>query len=357
MLREVQAATAGLGDSRVETFFAWQATIARWAKFILDWYAYEGWEQAPLQRIAFERRLVPRLVPRNPAAHVALLEALMTDAGGATRAHIAYRRKHEGNTVLGFTGMAGTGKTSGALGVMDHHDPRGGLPPDLLRNHVVFDAVDVTERLPALKRGEWLLIDEDITPTGEGARTTQIVLDLVVDTFRQSGLNLIQAGPRLEPDPRFHALYESAFWHPGKKRTLFLVWVEGQLVGVDALDWVRAPVWESYRPFKRANVERSLHGQFRSNEAVMRRGMRAFENPRFVDFLLSCANKPKKKDVETAYELIEPLVVATRQFDRIVHVVYIALCNYDRLRNTFEVIFGVVATSGFVKVAQKCYEE
>ena len=229
-------------------------------------------------------------------------------------AHLAYRRKHGGNTVLEFSGPTGLTKSSCALGLMERYNGlldvvREGGSAGLAR-HLAIDIGDALGKLGRLQRFQGVLIDEQTHLVGEGAEVALRLLRNVEDQIRASQRDLYYCSPgRRDNHDASQGVLDVSAWSPpeltvgraGKLESRCMYWLglngEDPIpLGYVDLKWCSEETFRAYQPLKAANVDRALSGHFTANGAtddeIIRR---LFEEPA-VSGRLRLNPSPKKLD-------------------------------------------------------------
>lgn len=353
MLTEMRMAYQRVADERIENVALYEAVQGKWVGRIRSDLDSRGYEAAHMTYDNLYNRIALSYPSARPGEHLDLMRALMTDYTQRFLDHITYRLQNGGNVAIEFTGPTGMGKSSCAIALADWISP---IVADELLDHLVFDFGDLTSRLAGKKPGQTVLVDEYVSQSGDGARTVKDVMSNVEDTIRASRVNLFWCSPTKHDHSTSQCALELVLWAPKQKRSLFLVWIDGKVLGTVELPWAPDHLWKVYGGWKSGNVTRSLEGRFRDNHMMGRMIVRLFGNDDFTQFLLAL-NKPKKGNFDEAVELFNTQALATRQKDKLVSLMYTVCYAFDRLEPKFERMFGVAANDGLREVAKLCYSE
>ncbi|MCA1818509.1 MAG: hypothetical protein LC620_00390 [Halobacteriales archaeon] len=348
----VGAAYRNLLDEKRRNFGLWHAAMDTVATTVRQKYAGMGLTAAPFQLLALWARVGLLSPSSDPNAHMRLITALMTPFDQELADHVLYRMRTGGNVHLEFSGPTGMGKSSCAVALADWIKP---IPQ--LTQHLSFDLNDLPRKLRGKTPGQTVIQDEFLATAGEGSRTIQQLFTNVEDTLRASQVNLFTVSPTRKDHNTTQAELELILWNPERKFSCFLVWLQGTPHGVVALPWMPNHLWQAYKPWKAANVERTLGGQFKDNEHTAKTVVQLFEDERFVEYLWLGVNKPKMGDFNTAIVLFHGGMLAQVQVERMAKFAYEQCYAYERIRDRFEWFFGVKPNAGFEKIAAKCYEE
>lgn len=348
------AAYRNVLDERRRNFGLWHLATTNAVATLQQRYQALGLEAAPLHWRALWSRIALPAPASDPNAHLRFVEALMTPFDQDLANHILYRLRHGGNVHLEFSGPTGMGKSSCAIALADWIKT---IEAADLTRHVSFDLGDLPQKLRDKQPGATVIQDEFLATAGEGSRTVQSLFANIEDTLRASQVNLFTVSPTRKEHNTTQAELELILWSPHQKWSCFIVWLQGVPHGVVALPWMRDHLWQAYKPWKEANVERSRHGHFKDNEYTAKSVMHLFEDERFTDYLWSGVNKPKMGDFNTAIVLFSPAMLTQSQVDRMAKFAYEGCYSYQRLESKFEWLFGIKPNKGFQKIATKCYEE
>ncbi|HLE98005.1 MAG TPA: hypothetical protein VI997_11585 [Candidatus Thermoplasmatota archaeon] len=347
----MSVAYGAVSNGRAENFALWQATRQYVTRLLKERFRANGLTGPPFVLDALWARVELPAPAKDANEHIRLVRALLTDSTERLGEQVRYRLAHEGNVHLDFRGPTGMGKSSCALALADWISP---IPEDRIADYLSFDLGELPQKLKNKRPGETALQDEYLAGAGEGARTFQSMFANLEDTLRASQVNLFVCSPRQKDHGTMQAHLEILAWNPERKYSLFLVWIEDHPHGVVALPWCPERLYAAYRKWKDANVERSLSGQFKDNTYVARTAMRVFEDARFVDFLLTGVNKPKKSDFENALTFFHPQMMSGAQADRVVAFMTAACYGFRHMETRFLEWFGVEPNAGFRRVADKC---
>jgi hypothetical protein len=246
------------------------------------------------------------------------------------------------------------GKSSCAIALADELDP---IEPLDLERHLSIDLGDLPTKLRNKRRRQTVIQDELPAGAGEGSRTQENLAQNIEDTLRASGINLFWIKPSYQGRTTTQCALELILWNPTQKASLFVMWVDSQAVGVVARSWARKELWDVYKPWKEANVERTKAGIFRDNSYLARTASRAFRDPRLIDFLHKAPNKPKRADIEAALSMFYAQMMAATQKDSLVHFIHTVLYGWDRIGPHYSEWFGVDPSPGLAQVAERCYKE
>lgn len=354
MLGLLCGAYASILQSKMHNFGLWSALRADVFGSIRTRYREAGLTAAPWNLDALWARVDLRLPSSQPNEHVALVEALLTIKQERFAEHIIYRLATDGNVHIEITGPTGMGKSSCAIALADWIKT---ILPESLLDHLSFDLSELPTKLSRIDKGAAVIQDEYVATAGEGSRTFLALFANLEDTLRKSQKNLLVLSPRQHDHATMQAKLELILWNREQQFSVFILWLEDHPHGVIALPWAPPDLWDAYGPWKEANVERSVAGHFKDNKYLAKTILRAFEDQRFVDFLVNGVNKPKKTDFQTALEFFLPQMLSGAQSERIVGFMYQLCYNWDRLGEKFEAWFGEKPNKGLETVANKCYKE
>lgn len=350
----LSAAYSKILSNAEENFGMWEAVRRSVIAVVRKRFQADGWTAPPFNAVSLWER-IDRPVPAiDREDHVRLVRALMTNNQRLLLEHIDYRMANEGNVHLQFSGPTGMAKSSCAISLMDWIKP---LDAAKLLDHLAFDASEIPKKLRPMTRGDTLLMDEYLQLQGEGSRTVKAMIENMEDTLRGTGVCLFICSPRSNEHGTMQAELELVLWNPGRKASLFVVWIDGRPHGVVALPWAPAPLWAAYKPFKDANLERTKAGQFRDTLFVAKMAMASFDDPKVIEYLVAGANKPKKGDFTAAVRFFQGQSVSAAQQDAVASMMFDWSYSIDRVREKFEWMFGVAINEGLRKVAAKCYSE
>lgn len=351
----MQAAYSNIADERKQNFAIWEAGRTHVGRRLEDRYRQAGWTAPPLVWDAFWKRVALPVQSRDPLAHVELLEALLTNYHDRVLEHCIERLSNNGNIHAAFCGPTGIGKSSCAIALADWLKP---IPPERLLGHLFTNDTALPGILSSLTRGDTAIKDETPRLAGEGSITLRSMYENIEDTIRKSGINLFRLSPHPPSEEgTMQLVFEVFAWNPLKRASIALVWVKGRPHGVMALPWCPASLYAVYEPWKDANVESSLAGQFKDNAFLAKQAIALLEDRRFVAFMLEAVNKPKLKDFRSAIELFPGSMISGTQADRLASFMHDMCYNYERLGPVFEDWFGIKPNDGLEKVARKCYQE
>lgn len=350
VLLHLDAAYREVLDEKWGRLGMWQYTMEYVQDTIAKALERHGFTTAPLYMMAFLERVAPP-APMVQVEHLRLIKSCMTDVTDTVQRHIRYRVANEGNVHFEFIGRTGSGKSSCALTVADWMSP---IPTDQVGDHVNLEFAQVGQKLAKLKRGEALVQDELLALSGDGAKTTQMALENIMDTLRQSGVSLLTCSPETRDLRTMQAGFEAIAWNTADRRTLFLVHVDGLPVGVTAIPWARPEVWATYKGWKEANTERSRSGHFKDTTALAHAAMRIVGNEDYVEFICGLAGKPKKLQFRESIEFFMPEMATSQQADRIAGWLFMVSYNFEKMAPNLQKLFGVAPTKGLQRIANKC---
>lgn len=344
------AAYAAIAEGRADNFGLWTGTRTQ---LVEAWNAQleaHGLTAAPFYLRALRRRLAPAALRADKGEHVALVEALFTDIGQEVAAHCHYRLATDGNLHFAFTGPTGSAKSSCAITIADWLSP---IEPGRLIEHVNFDLGELPQRLRTKTARQTVIQDEFVSGAGEGSRTHAALFENLEDTMRASQVNLFVCSPRRQEHATMQACFEAIAWNRDAGYTLFLVWVDNMPEGVVAVPWCRRELWGAYKPWKAANVERSVSGAFRDSEFTARTAMRVVDDPRVVKWLASVKKRPRKTDVEEAIDLFRGDTLSVMQKANVSRWLAATINGYGRVRDQWDSLFpGVRPSKGFLQLAE-----
>jgi hypothetical protein len=338
-----------LGNHRL-----WQSLLEDELPRLRRLYEELGLEAPPLAWDALWARVALPVPALNAVQHSQLVVALATDYAPRLCEHIWYRHANKGNVHIRSRGPTGSGKSSCMIALMHWTKP---LPEGRLTEHLAFDVHELPRKLSGIAAGHGVLLDELVATAGEGARTARMMLENLEDTMRASERDLYVASPGKSEHSTMQVELECIAWHPTRRFSVFLCWVEGIPLGVAAIPWCNEQQYAEYAPWKQDKVQRSLAGQFNDNAQTAKAVMQLFADDRFVEYLWLGVNKPKMGDFNTATVLFYPSMLTQAQVDRMAKFAYETCYSYQRLESRFEFFFGVKPNKGFQKIASKCYEE
>ncbi len=341
-------------DDRAKNFFAWRRTLTALVQKLRAKLRSAGLCAAPFDEDAFWSRIDLPVPASDPTQHIRLIHALLRDYQDCVAAQIQYRHRHNANVHLEITGPPGMAKSSCAISIINWI--RRITPSELMR-HLSIDVTELPSKIMRMQPGESVIQDEYVQTSGEGSRTAKSLFENLEDTLRGSQVNLIVLSPRRQEHSTMQAIFDLIMWNPERRFSLFLVWIRGTPMGVVAIPWAPDPLWEAYGPWKAANVERTLQGQFRDTTYLAKLAMQAFQDPRLVEYILHLSNKPKKSDFKTALEFFLPQMISGSQSDRMVNFIHDACYNFEAISDKFLDWFGVEPCEGFQAVARRCYKE
>ncbi|MES2153923.1 MAG: hypothetical protein V4510_02195 [bacterium] len=351
LVQRLSLAYSSVLNTAVENWGLWHKTTKTVEDYLWRYFRRVGLEGPSFDEHSLAARFTPLLSsPVGAEAHLRLVSALLTDFGEDLADHIRYRLEHQGNVHLSFTGPTGLGKSSCAVSLMDWISE---IKPGELVNHLSLDIGDLPGKLRGKRPGQSVLQDEFVQTAGEGSRTLQSLFENLEDTLRASGVNLFVASPRRQEHDSMQAELELILWNPEKKWSLFLVWIAGTPHGVVALPWMRPALYEVYKPWKHANVERSRSGHFKDRTFTARSALRAMDNPDFIEYLELVQGKPTKQDLEAALEMFHPEMLSGGQADRIVNFVFRHCKGFKSYEPSFARMFGVEPNAGMRRLAAK----
>lgn len=354
LLANLNAAYSSVMTNRTDNWRMWQDVRLQVTGILKRRFEDAGITAPPWNLDALWARIDLPHPSRDPNAHLALVRALLTNYGARFWEHIRYRMENDGNLHIELVGGTGMAKSSCAITLADAIHP---IAPDRLVEHLSRDVSDLPARLAGKSAGETVIQDEFVQVAGDGAATVRNLFTNLEDTLRASQVNLLVLSPRRQDHGTMQATLEAILWNPERGFTVFLVWLEGIPHGVIALPWAKAALWEAYKPWKQESIERTLRGQFRDNAYIARLAVAAFADERLVQFLLSTANKPTRKDFHMALDFFQAQMMASTQVDRMASFMYDICYAWDRVEPHFESWFGVKANNGLKRVAVKCYQE
>lgn len=351
----LNAAYGSVKDSRKENWVLWQVAREFVARTIRNWYVRQQGLEAPPWSLAslWDRVDLPHPSP-DPLAHVRFVRAMTTSFQAQFSEQFEYRWRRQGNVHLAWRGGTGSGKSSAAVATADWFKR---IEPGQLVGRLAYDLTEMPAKLKALERGDTIILDENIRLAGEGANTARMLLENLEDTLRGTQRNLFTVTPGVQEHAVMHAEMEAILWHPDKQFTLFLIWLDGVPHGTVAVPWMRKELYEVYKPWKDANLEKSVAGAFRDNSFLTRMAVRLFENPRFVRYMMNMVNKPKKADFKEAVSLYAPQMMAGSQAEALVNHAFNLCKSFARTEKTFEEDFLVEPNDGLRRVALKWYKE
>lgn len=231
-----------------------------------------GHESGPIFELAIRERSKP--YSDKPAVDHAyrLIWAMTRDITEELHEQIEYRRKRAGNIVLEWCGPTGMTKSSCMMGLAERHNRlldivrEGG--PDALERHLTIDIAELPAKLPKLKRGEAILMDEQLSLVGEGSETARHLLSNLEDTIRQTGVDVHFASPGVrEGHATSQGILEAIAVDYNKHTTRFLYSLAYGTprplpLGVVELPWCSKEVYEAYKPIKERNLARTMRLQF-----------------------------------------------------------------------------------------------
>lgn len=354
LLTHLGAAYHTVMDERVKNWGLWETTRHRITASLKQRYVDAGFTAPPFDWDSLWARIDLPHPSRDPVSHVGLVRALMTDYQARLLEHVEYRMANDGNVHLEVTGPTGMGKSSCAIALADHVKP---MEPARLLEHLSIDLSELPRKLRDKRPGETVVQDEYLQVAGEGSGTVRNLFANLEDTLRASQVNLFALSPRHQDHGTMQAALELILWHPAKKCSLFLVWLHGVPHGVVVLPWMRKELYEVYKPWKDANVERTMRGQFQDNAYLARMAVQAFQDERLVKYLDAATNKPSRKDFKSAVEFFLPQMMSGSQVDRLAAFMHDICYAFDRVEPEFEAWFGIPLNNGFRRVALKCYQE
>jgi len=339
-------------DEKWHRLGMWHWTMAQVRKVVHGSWQRHGFELAPLYEMAFLDRIAPP-APINQVEHMRLVSAYMTDVTKTVQDHIRYRIQNEGNVHFEFIGRTGSGKSSCALTVADWMSP---IRDDQVLDHINYDFGQIGRKLGRLQRGQTLVQDELLALAGDGARTTQMMIQNMLDTLRQSGVSLFLCAPETREMNTVQAGFEAIAWNTKDKRTLFLVHVDGKPVGVTSIPWVRFQLWQPYSAWKEENVRRSQQGEFKETAQLAGLANRQYENERLVKYLLT-KKRPKPRDFQRALKMFNPEMMTEATREALGEFMAETASSFTTLEKDYQEVFGVKPSEGLKRVALKCYKE
>lgn len=207
-----------------------------------------------------------------------LVYAMTRDISEELHAQIVYRRARAGNIVLEWCGPTGMTKSSCMMGLAERHNRlldivrEGGT--EALERHLTIDVAELPMKLPSLKRGEAILMDEQLSLVGDGSETARHLLSNLEDTIRQTGIDVHFASPGIrEGHATSQGILEALAVDYKRQTTRFLYSLaygtqQPLPLGLVELPWCSPEVYQAYRPIKECNLQRTMKLQFHAAEEV-----------------------------------------------------------------------------------------
>lgn len=347
----LDAAYREVMDEKWERLGMWDFAMHSIRDAFQETLARHGYESAPLYFDDFLERLGP-IAPIDQVQHMRLVRACFTDCTQRVQQHINYRVDNEGNVLVVFQGVTGSGKSSAAIGLADWMSR---IPRGELRKYVNYDRSDLAARLKNKKAGELVVQDEMPQTAGQGARTEAMFWENILDQLRASGVSVAVCTPGGYEHSTVQIVFDAVAWNKKTKHTLFLVWVNGKPIGLTAMPWMAEDLYEpEYKPWKKENLDRVLSGLFRDNTWYARTAVRFFRDPRVVRFLVEAKEKPKKPDIKAALMVYNATMMSGDQSDTLIDWIFTVVTGWDRLGPHFKEDFGIEPSAGLVAVGEKC---
>ena len=250
-----------------------------------------GHESSPLFELAIRER--SKIYSDKPVVDrvYRVVWAMTRDITDELHAQIEYRRKRAGNIVLEWCGPTGMTKSSCMMGLAERHNRlleiirEGGT--EALERHLTIDVAELPAKLPLLKRGEAILMDEQLSLVGDGSETARHLLSNLEDTIRQTGVDVHFASPGIrEGHATSQGILEAIAVDYNKRTTRFLYSLaygtpQALPLGIVELPWCSKEVYEAYTPIKERNLARTMKLQFHSSGEVDDEEVKAlFANPK-----------------------------------------------------------------------------
>lgn len=348
----LQGAYKHIAENKADNIVAW--ATAR--KSIRDAFASRmrllGLEPSPMDEDVFYHRLAPEHWCADASAHIAFVRAVFTDYTDRFWRHIEHRLGHEANVHYEWIGGTGTGKSSCAITVADWMQP---IEPDHLLDHVNFDLGELQDKLKTKRPRETVIQDEFLQQSGEGARTVSSLFANIEDTLRASQVSLFTCSPRRHEHATMQAQLEALFYNSQRRFTVFLVWKNDHPLGVVAIPWCRDELYAAYKRFKDRNVARSLSGAFQDRDWTIRNACRAFEDPNFVDWMVTLHKGKQwtKTDFYRAIGIFRSESMAGSQRETLAAFMVEMVHAYKRAEPKFRKWFGVDPPAGLRTLAGK----
>lgn len=223
--------------------------------------------------------------------------------------------------------------------------------------HLIREPDEIPGRVSALRPGHWLQVDEDLVATGEASWTLLAVLENFEHTNRATGVNLIYCTPVAREHTAAFEL-ECLLVNEERLSSLCVVWKRGRPLGYVRIPWAREPLWRQYGPFKVDSMERTRRMTFRKNDQLFVWVMEAFEDRRYVRFLVAFNKLSANKMKMATAAFFGHRSWTKSQRDDVAELSFTLLQMYGKWgAQGFREAWKRDPPSGFVETAAKVYEE
>jgi len=294
------------GSMDLDTFRGVFQEIKAATDVVIDGLFRNGFETAPLFRLAIRERATVYADKPTLDMMYRRIYAATRDITELLYAHVAYRRAKSGNFVAEWRGPTGMTKSSCMMGFVETTSAMAGVSlhekieadPKLIEHHVAYDVTDLPTKLPLLKFGEGIMLDEEVRTVGEGSVTARELLSNIEDMIRQTGIDIHFASPSGGEHETSQAVLEAVAVDWEHHRTRFMVSIaygtpEPMPLGMVTLPWCSPATYEAYKPLKKAILERTLRMMFHPGAATEDTVKEFFEDARTKELLAIFGQPPK----------------------------------------------------------------